>query len=183
MDRREAIKRISVMLGVAVSGTTAAGILSGCRPTDGALRVLTAGQHELLAVMTEHILPATDTPGARDAGVADFIDAMLADFATAEERTNFLGALTEVDAAATEQFGQGFMASSAEQQFGMLDAMDEAAIADPDAESSSFMRRLKEYTLAGYYTSEVGATQELQVNPMGMHRGDIPYEEVGRSWA
>ena len=65
----------------------------------------------------------------------------------------------------------------------MLDAMDEAAIADPDAESSSFMRRLKEYTLAGYYTSEVGATQELQVNPMGMHRGDIPYEEVGRSWA
>ena len=46
-----------------------------------------------------------------------------------------------------------------------------------------FIVRLKVLTLAGYYTSEVGATQELRVNPMGAWFADVPYSEVGRSWA
>ena len=37
--------------------------------------------------------------------------------------------------------------------------------------------------LVGYYTSEVGATEELRVNPMGVWLPDIPYGQVGRSWA
>ena len=55
---------------------------------------------------------------------------------------------------------------------------------DPeDSGPDSFFRTLKELVLVGYYTSEVGATQELGVNPMGVWRPDIPYAEVGHSWA
>jgi hypothetical protein len=42
---------------------------------------------------------------------------------------------------------------------------------------------MKELTLLGYYTSEVGATQELKVNPMGVYRSDVPYRSIGHSWA
>ena len=42
---------------------------------------------------------------------------------------------------------------------------------------------LKPLTVAGYYTSEIGATQELRQNPMGVYKGDIPYAEIGRSWS
>ena len=55
---------------------------------------------------------------------------------------------------------------------------------DPeDVGGRSFFRTLKELTLVGYYTSEIGATQELRVNPMGAWRADIPYSEIGRAWA
>jgi hypothetical protein len=52
-----------------------------------------------------------------------------------------------------------------------------------DVGAGPFWRNLKELTLVGYYTSEVGATQELRVNPMGSWRADIPFSEVGRSWS
>jgi gluconate 2-dehydrogenase gamma chain len=61
-------------------------------------------------------------------------------------------------------------------------AVDDAV--DPeDVGNKSFFRTLKDLVLVGYYTSEIGATQELRVNPMGVFRGDIPYAEIGRVWA
>lgn len=55
---------------------------------------------------------------------------------------------------------------------------------DPeDVGGRSFFRTLKELVLVGYYTSEVGATEELKTNPMGVWRADIPLSEVGRAWA
>ena len=198
MDRREAVKRISALLGIAVSGPTMAGILSGCQATPGALRTLTGQQHELLAVMSEHIIPATDTPGAIEAGVADYIDAMLTDFYSDEQKNTFLEGLTAVEKSAEESYGSSFMKCSKEQQFELLDGLDRAAF--PDLESMSdeekaafeerrqeegrpFIIRLKELTISGYYTSEIGATQELHLNPMTPYRGDIPFSEVGKAWA
>ena len=52
-----------------------------------------------------------------------------------------------------------------------------------DTGPGSFFRTLKELVLVGYYTAELGATEELRVNPMGSWRADIPYGEVGSAWA
>jgi hypothetical protein len=52
-----------------------------------------------------------------------------------------------------------------------------------DTGPGSFFRRLKELVLVGYYTSELGATKELRVSPMGTWRADIPYDEIGNAWA
>lgn len=55
---------------------------------------------------------------------------------------------------------------------------------DPEDEGpSAFFRRLKELVLVGYYTSELGATEELRANPLGAWRADLPYSEVGRAWS
>lgn len=52
-----------------------------------------------------------------------------------------------------------------------------------DTGRESFFRTLKELVLVGFYTSEVGATEELGVNPMGVWRSDVPYSEIGHAWA
>src|SRR2546425_148322 len=79
IDRREALRRVALLLGGALSASTVAGVLAGCearRTPEGAWtsRALTSEQLELVAAIAEHILPETDTPGARGVGVHRFID-------------------------------------------------------------------------------------------------------------
>src|SRR5437660_740243 len=103
IDRREALRRAALVLGGALSTSTIAGVLAGCeerRTPDGAWtpRALTVDQLDLVATIAEHILPETDSPGARAVGVHRFIDAMLADSSPDEERRRFLAGLADVDA-------------------------------------------------------------------------------------
>ena len=63
-------------------------------------RALTPAQYEIVVQAAERIIPRTDTPGATDAGVADFIDVMLADWYGAAERDRFTTGLSELDARA-----------------------------------------------------------------------------------
>src|SRR2546427_8572311 len=59
----------------------------------GTLRALTPQQNETVATIAELIIPKTDTPGARDAGVPAFIDVMLADWGDDEQRQFFTAGL------------------------------------------------------------------------------------------
>ncbi len=202
MDRRTAVKRITILLGGALSAPTLAGVMGGCQapgPGDASvLQSLTTGQDELLAVLTEHIIPETDTPGARAARVSEYIDAMLTDFYSDEERARFLAGLAKVEERTRNVYGNSFMEASADQQIALLTMLDEEAFPDLAAmsdqeraahrqrraeEGNAFFATVKELTVSGYYTSEVGATQELRVNPMGIHEADIPYADLGRAWA
>src|SRR5207245_6091517 len=87
IDRREALRRAALMLGGVISAPVIAGVLAGCegRPGRGGggggrrSGALSSEQLELVATIAEHILPETDTPGARAVGVHEFIDAMLAE--------------------------------------------------------------------------------------------------------
>ena len=240
MDRRAALRRVALLLGGALSAPTLAGVLAGCEaPARGAAaagdawtpKALSAPQGELVATLADHILPATDTPGARAAGVHEFIDAMLANHYPATDKARFLAGLEGVDVRARGKHKKTFVELSPEEQHALLTEIDLAAYpaggaaaqaakaqqppprdpvvgpsagrsADPQApqsygdaaaevaepvrnelKSEWFWRRMKELTLTGYYTSQVGATQELKVNPMGAWKGDVPYSSLGRSWA
>src|SRR5438046_9804638 len=83
IDRREALRRAALLLGGALAAPTVAGVLAGCKAREvpeGAWtpRALSAEQADLVATIAEHILPETDTPGARAVGVHRFIAASLA---------------------------------------------------------------------------------------------------------
>jgi hypothetical protein len=235
ITRREAVARTALLLGgtLAASGITAVRADAWKTATASGWRAgtLTASQSELVATVAEHILPATDTPGARAAGVHRVIDVVLTDYYKADERARFVNGLAELDARAEKANGVPFLKSTPKQQLALLAAMDGESyppqrvlekaeplnaerarmrdslarqsstgptVSDPtrpsadggggeaarrEAERGWFFRRMKELTLLGYYTSEVGAQQELKVNPMGVYRGDIPYRSIGHSWA
>jgi hypothetical protein len=232
LTRRQALARAAYLLGGALSAPTIAGMLAGCDvPGDIATgatwrpRTLSPEQNEMVLTMAEHILPETDTPGARAARVDRFIDAMLTDYYPEDDRQRFLAGLARADARARRVFGESFGNLAAERQGELVQALNQAAFQesgsqppvppeqvarpeDPvlqehdvqtgnqhalptvdgdwhpeDSGPGSFFRTLKELVLVGYYASEAGASQELRVNPIGTWRADIPYSEIGRSWA
>jgi len=193
IDRREALRRAALLLGGALSASTVAGVLAGCearRTPDGAWapRALSSEQLDLVATIAEHILPETDTPGARAVGVHRFIDAMLADSFPDEERRHFLAGLSDVDARAQRSCGRAFLRCATLEQRAVLDQLDREAFAatasPPDRLPVPFFRTMKELTLVGYYTSEVGATRELRHAPVpGRFEGCVPLDQIGRAWA
>ena len=190
IDRREALRRAALVLGGALSTSTIAGVLAGCeerRTPDGAWtpRALTVDQLDLVATIAEHILPETDSPGARAVGVHRFIDAMLADSSPDEERRRFLAGLADVDARARQSHGRGFLRCATHEQRSLLDQLDREAFAAPlDRAATPFFRTMKELTLVGYYTSEAGAVRELRHAPVpGRFEGCVPLDQIGRTWA
>lgn len=191
IDRREALRRVGVLLGGLVSAPTAAGVLSGCERTtdaDWTPETLTAEQNEMVDTIAEIIIPATDTPGARAANVNRFVDAMLTGSYPPKTRDRFLAGLKETDARCQDAYGSAFVECSLEEQRALVGELDDETFG-PDASASDrenppFFRMMKELTLVGYYTSEIGASQELKTNIVpGHYDGDVPYDEIGRAWA
>jgi hypothetical protein len=149
-------------------------------PPGSALRVLTAAQYRSVTTAAEHILPRTDTPGATDARVADFIDVMLADWHSPDERARFIAGLARLDADAMRAHRRAFAECREDQRLGLLVALDSelASLTRTDARAAGerWFGTLKYLTVWGYYTSRVGMTQELEVQFMpGRYDGDAPY--------
>ena len=187
IGRREALRRTAMLLGGALSAPAIAGVLAGCdsRGADGTWRALTSEQGELVATIAEHIIPETDTPGARGAGVHVFIDKMLAGHYGADDRKRVLDGLEEFDQRARRECANAFIRCTADEQRTLLARVDEEAFA-PMAGSREppWFRTIKELTILGYYTSEVGATQELRhVAIPERFDGCVPLTQIGRTWA
>jgi len=185
VNRRDAVQRIGLLLGATVSPRVARAVEAGfvAPPPGQALRALTPAQGELVATMAELIIPATDTPGARAARVHAFIDGLLADIFMADERDRFLTALADVDARARARGGAVFVECRAAQQVAVLEGLEREA-STGTTDGRPFFSWFKELTLVGYYTSEIGATQELRyVHVAGRYDGDVPYDEVGRAYS
>ncbi len=194
MNRREAVKAIGLLMGTAVTPAVARAVGAGYRaPALGVpFNVLTPQQGELLGTLTELIIPATNTPGAQAARVDAFIDGLLADVFRAEEREHFLAGLADVDARARAAHGTTFLEISPGRQIALLTTMQEESRLSPPAPRRrrgrpaprAFFPWLKELTLVGYYTSEIGASRELRyVHVAGHYDGNVPYRRVGRAYS
>jgi hypothetical protein len=124
-------------------------------------KVFDAHQNETVAVLSELIIPQTDTPGARAAKVNEFIDLVLDD-AGESDRKQFLKGLAWMDARSQELFGTDFVSAAPEQQTALL-----TIVASPknkafeDQVGIEFFNAIKGLTITGYYTSEIGMKQEL----------------------
>ncbi len=188
MDRREALKRTAWIMGGVVSAPAMMGILKGCaaKPTiDWKPVFLTENQGILVSQVAEIIIPKTDTPGAKDAGVPGFIDLLLKDCYSKADQDNFISALTAFDEEAKKAHGDVFIELGAEKQTEFVKKTHDEAIA-AKAEKRPFVLMMKELTMLGFFTSEPGATQVLQyVAVPGSYKGCIPLKEAGngKTWA
>lgn len=131
-------------------------------------------KYRMLEHLTEMIIPADDTPGAKEAGVAEFIDFMVANRVpiTAnrdvrstddalelgnEAQNRFLSGLDWMNARCKSEFGRGFMDCLPEQQQSFLEELAYKAKFKPTNESGrEFFRLLRDYTVVGYYTTRIG---------------------------
>ena len=120
----------------------------------------------LLDEIADTILPDTKTPGAKAAGVGPFIAMMVADTYDPREQAVFRDGLEALERESRMQNGGGFMASSPAQRLALLSgwtAKRSSTCAEPAARSAPhYFRMIKELTLLGYFTSEIGCTQAMR---------------------
>mgnify|MGYP002784930717 FL=1 len=192
IDRREALKKTALLMGAAVSASALTGILQGCKATPELIYTpvfFTPDQARIVTEVAEIIIPKTDTPGAKDAGVPGFIDTMLKDCYKKEDQDRFIAGLTAFDEEAKKAYGDSFIYCKPEQQVEHVKKIHEAALKEMKENKEAkrpFILMAKELTLLGFFTSEPGATQVLQyVAVPGSYKGCVPLAEAGngKTWA
>jgi hypothetical protein len=192
MDRREALRRTALLMGGVVSAPAIFGVLQGCKAKPGIAwkpEFLNENQASLVSQVAEIIIPRTDTPGAKDAGVPAFIDKMLKKCYSAEDQKRFTEGLQAFNDDAKKAYGEDFWDLDDEDQTAFVTKVHDAAVHesnDADSEKRPFILMMKELTMLGFFTSEPGATQVLQyVAVPGAYHGCITVSEAGngKTWA
>jgi hypothetical protein len=189
MNRRDALGKVALLMGVAISGPT----LIACdragkekaAATGDALKAaanftLTDEQRKIVASVAEHIIPKTTTVGAIDVGVPAFIELMLKDCYKPLEHESFMEGVKSLEEAKfltlkpadqitaltkmeTETIAE--MERRNVEQVKVGDNVDKEAM-DKNAKGVPFWRLMKELTLLGYYTSEKGLQASFDYQPI-----------------
>jgi hypothetical protein len=186
IDRREAIKRVTVLLGgVALVGS--GGLVAACERAQNraagtnAAGTFTAQDIAFLDEVADTILPETKTPGAKAAHVGAFMALMVTDTYDDQRQTIFRDGMSKLNAAA-------FMAATPEQRLAQLEQVDREQKTYMDAKKDSdpphFFRLMKELTLLGYFTSEIGCSQAMRYRETpGRFDPCVPYAPGETTWA
>lgn len=179
LDRRNFIVGLTAILGSASLASlhvNAIEIGENFKP-GGKAEFFNDHQMKMVKLIADIIIPDTDTPGALKAGVHLYIDHMAGSWMTGKETSVILKGLDAIDADAKNYYGENFTGLDRAAQVAIVQKLD-----DERYENKAY-GMLKSYTVVGYYTSEIGATQELNYDPIpGPHR-EIPFSKVGRVWA
>lgn len=156
MERRTVLKLVAAGVLPGSSGL----LQLGCAPSDYRPEFFSASQLDLLDALSELILPADEhSPGARSAKVARYIDVMVAD-GPSDLQASWQSGLGAVSELAQQRFERDFLDCDAAQQDAIMAEMARSED-EPQTVAERFFGRLKQMTLDGYYTSEVGIHQEL----------------------
>lgn len=174
MERREFLAALAALGGGVLSSSTLQALEKlGPFPVG---EPVSWQKRPLLKALVGAILPRTDTPGAADVGVVDFVLQFAQQLMEPDDREDFLQGLDAFDAA-----HPGFNeASAASRESVLRGLLNEDVEADPMARS---IVKVRELTIVGYYNSEVGASCELVYDPVPGPFRQVTIAEYGRTWA
>ncbi len=180
-SRRELMVGATALFGSALVAPLARAATAAATAPDGftaSHAAFTAEQRALVAALSERIIPTTDTPGAIAAGVPGFIEMMLADWYEPTDRNEFMAALGVVDGYARVRYAKPFAALAPDAQDAILTTAMENAV---PGLSARFFEQCRQMVILGYYSSEIGSTQERAYLPVpSRYDGAYPYAEVRR---
>lgn len=200
LTRREVIKQTALIGGYALSAGTISAILSGCtadNTPDWTPTTFSTEQGEMVASIANTILPKTpNSPGARDVGVHQFIDQIVGTIFSPKDRETFLAGLEQLNTDCKSKMGEAYLSLTHEKQLAFLNQLDQEGKVKldeqlpplPEGEEPHdrrpFFIRLKEMTIAGYFSAEQVGEEVLAYLPIpGEFKPCIPVEEVGKVWA
>ena len=179
IDRREALGGIAALFGAALISPLRRAVAQDADPGMGPQNVIFPDtQRALVDALVERIIPTTDTPGAMEAGVTAYIEMIIDEFYEPGEREGFLRDLQAADDYALERYSAPFAGLEPEQQDAIITLAEQQQL---DGADDTFFAAIKQLTVTGYYTSEIGMTVERVYLPVpGRYDGAYPYSEVGR---
>ena len=179
MKRRAALKKTSWILKSTLLAPSLLSAIQACRPRmeqEHGLQVLDGPQNELVQVLSDTIIPRTDTPGATDVKVNQFIDLLLKDVFEKEVKNKFLSGLSEFDQDCQSVTGSFFIELSKDKQVDYLQQVDLKVMSKTYESEVPFYYTFKHLTTMIYFSSEQGVKQNLNYRPLpGPYEGDITY--------
>lgn len=195
MDRRIAIKNTALLIGTALGGSSILSLMQSCQQQERlAWNPIFFSEEQAMTIseITETILPRTVTPGAKDLKVDMFVDLMFGKTLSPEDQKHVLKGYDRFVEICQEKFQKGFTALDMEQRKQVLQQVEqETNKFNPTVWGSTlgeqppidFYRRVKQFALAGYFTSEEIGKNVLKYDPVpGDYKGCIPYDG-GNSWS
>jgi hypothetical protein len=189
VNRRDSLKTLSAVTAHALFPSVlaaAAEAAAGLEATGEAWapRWIRPERAAMLEALVDTILPATGTPGARQALVQVFVDLALRDCYTPAEQQIFVAGLEALGGECAARHGRPFEACSPEERHSLLAPLDAASYAPDNGPRGSFIRILKDLTLVGFFTSRIGATQVLAYEAVpGGFRGCLDLRPGQKGWA
>lgn len=186
MERRDMLKMIALATGGVLIGGEL--LFTACTPDRRSYRSpnFTKDQVDLLAEIAETIIPRTDTPGAKDAGCAEFMTKIVDRCYFEKDSQRFHDGLKQIEDSSTSRFGRKFRQLTSEQRTEFLSELDrEARSYRPEpGEPAHYFTMYKQLTLFSFFTSEVGQTKVLRHVPIpGRYDGCYEYREGDPAWA
>lgn len=191
MDRREAVKSVAFLMGGALSATTLGVFLDSCTSPsankDG--KLFSPEQEQIITEIADIIIPSTKTPGAKAAGVGPFIALMVRECYPDDAQKAFVKGLEDVEDRSKKQFGDSFLKIAVKDRQTLLGKVRDETVAAQKAENEKnaaetkkttnkekpdqgndkypkatpyFFALVRDLTMLGYFTSEIGATQALE---------------------
>lgn len=196
MTRREAVIRLATLLGASALGPRLLAASLDLAPTT--TPVFNAEDLALLDEIGDTIIPATDVPGAKAVGIGAFIAMMVRDCYGPPNQATFREGLAKIASAHATRFGGPFLTGSPANRTTLLNELDQeqkrfttetrrqrAAITPPpeDEEPVHYFRMMKELTILGYFSSELGCTKALRFTEVpGGFDGAAPYRQGEHAW-
>lgn len=210
MDRRQLLVRAAAAFGTALAAPILTAVQAGADPgrmTENS--TFNDHQREMMTRIVDMIIPRTDTPGAIDAGVPQFVEMIVSDWYHNGQRSFFFESLRVIDNHCLSSFGKVFLECSQAQQILALEDAEANAlgaisdgvpgpsgtdgaiqVGDPamwgDARSDAgarFFNEIKGLTVLGYYTSEIGVEAELIYDPVpGKYDGNVDFASIGKHY-
>lgn len=196
MNRREYLKQTALFLGYALSATTVSDVMLACKSQvniEWKPVFFTPEQANLIAEIAETILPKTDTPGAKELGVPQFIDKIISLTRNEAGQQDLIAGMEAFEQAAKDKFGKAFVELDVSQRREFLIEQDKNSppfpvsmwgiILDPNPKPITFYRGIKSMVLTGYFSSEKIGEEVLVYRPVpGQYAGCVPYEGQN-AWA
>ena len=188
MERRELLTLIAAATGCALIGFAEYGP-GRVNAADDPPTSFPPGDIAFFDEVAEAIIPRTDTPGAKDAKVGEFIGVYSQACYSNRDLAVLKAGVIALDNEMRKACGARFTDALPAQRQAVLAGIDREARADADKAADTapphYFTLMKQLTLLGFFTSEPGATQVARYSEVpGAYHGDVPYDGKGFwSWA
>lgn len=181
--RREILRRAAWLLGGAVSAPAALAILQGCADKESGEAstaftpaLLTVAEFNVVSAIADILIPKTETSGALEAGVPQFIDAALAAVYTPADQQRFKAECAAFESAARAEGGKDFLQQEPAARAAFMGRQLEAALSQ---NPKPFILMTRELTLLGYFSSQVGITENMEYVPVPTaYHGCVPLSQM-----
>jgi hypothetical protein len=164
IERREILRILTVAAGVATfpgfskwtfACTHIGNPLAQIKPAVYRPIFFTAPEYALIERLTDLIIPSDRTPGARDAGVSEFVDLIVS--RDPKLQRDFRSGLTWLNMRSHETGGKTFVRLNPDQQTALLESLAyKKKFRAGDELGQKFFNLVREYTVMGFYASEIG---------------------------